>query len=77
MPAIVQQKPKRIGLMEGKWIVPSFEEDKKLDEEILSSMMDYTQCQQDLFAGMSIDEIGSESRKVSTLVAPLIHGQEV
>ena len=29
------QKPKRIGLMEGKWIVPSFDEDKKLDEEIL------------------------------------------
>lgn len=35
MPAIVQKKPKRIGLMEGKWIVPSFDEDKKLDEEIL------------------------------------------
>ena len=29
------QKPKRIGLMEGKWSVPSFDEDKKLDEEIL------------------------------------------
>ena len=29
------QKAKRIGLMEGKWTVPSFDEDKKLDEEIL------------------------------------------
>ena len=29
------QKTKRIGLMDGKWSVPSFEEDKKLDEEIL------------------------------------------
>lgn len=29
------QKTKRIGPMEGKWSVPSFDEDKKLDEEIL------------------------------------------
>ena len=29
------QKSKRIGLMEGKWVVPTYAEDKKLDEEIL------------------------------------------
>ena len=39
--------------------------------------LDYTQWQQDLFSGMSIDEIGAESRKVGALVAPLIHGREI